>query len=145
MGILSEFAKSVGRLISNVFELIAMTIAAILSAAIWAVGLVIEIVTDIINWINDVFDELLSEGATEVNVISGEAFSEFIERNKAVGRYSEVSFSQLQEMRKGVVNVAMDDNGNIINDQMIRSNGGLSESTRAQFNGQPMIRIDLAS
>lgn len=139
MGILSQ----IGRFVGNLFELIVMTIAGLIYAAIWAVSFVIDLVTDILGWINDKLEELLDDGTTEVNTIQGGALSEFIKQNQAAGRYTEISLNDLNAMRNSVVNVAMDAQGNITDDQMIRSNGGLSSQSQAQFNGQPILKIKI--
>ncbi len=139
MGILSQ----IGRFVGNLFELIAMAIVSLIIAAIWAVSFVIDLVTDILGWINNKLEELLDEGTTEVNAIQGCALSEFIKQNQAAGRYTEISLNDLNAMRNSVVNVAMDQNGNITDDQMIRSNGGLSSQSQAQFNGQPILKIKI--
>lgn len=139
MGILSQ----IGRFVGNLFELIAMAIAGLIYAAIWAVSFVIDLVTDILGWINDKLEELLDEGTTEVNTIQGGALSDFIKQNQAAGRYTEISLNDLNAMRNSVVNVAMDARGNITDDQMIRSNGGLSSQSQAQFNGQPILKIKI--
>ena len=139
MGILSQ----IGRFVGNLFELIAMAIAGLIYAAIWAVSFVIDLVTDILGWINDKLEELLHNGTTEVNTIQGGALSEFIKQNQAAGRYTEISLNELNAMRNSVVNVAMDAQGNITDDQMIRSNGGLSSQSQAQFNGQPILKIKI--
>lgn len=139
MGILSQ----IGRFVGNLFELIAMAIAGLIYAAIWAVSFVIELVTDILGWINDKLEELLDQDTTEVNAIQGGALSAFIKQNQAAGRYTEISLNDLNAMRNSVINVAMDQNGNITDDQMIRSNGGLSSQSQAQFNGQPILKIKI--
>lgn len=139
MGILSQ----IGRFVGNLFDLIAMAIAGLIYAAIWAVSFVIDLVTDILGWINDKLEELLDDGTTEVNTIQGGALSEFIKQNQAAGRYTEISLNDLNAMRNSVVNVAMDAQGNITDDQMIRSNGGLSTKSQAQFNGQPILKIKI--
>lgn len=139
MGILSQ----IGRFVDNLFELIAMAIAGLIYAAIWAVSFVIDLVTDVLGWINDKLEELLGEGTTEVNTIQGGALSEFIRQNQAAGRYTEISLNDLNAMRNSVVNVAMDAQGNITDDQMIRSNGGLSAQSQTQFNGQPILKIKI--
>lgn len=139
MGILSQ----IGRFVGNLFELIAMAIAGLIYAAIWAVSFVIDLVTDILGWINDKLEALLDDGTTEVNTIQGGALSEFIKQNQAAGRYTEISLNDLNAMRNSVVNVAMDAQGNITDDQMIRSNGGLSSQSQAQFNGQPILKIKI--
>ncbi len=120
-----------------------MAIVSLIIAAIWAVSFVIDLVTDILGWINNKLEELLDEGTTEVNAIQGCALSEFIKQNQAAGRYTEISLNDLNAMRNSVVNVAMDQNGNITDDQMIRSNGGLSSQSQAQFNGQPILKIKI--
>lgn len=139
MGILSQ----IGRFAGNLFELIAMAIAGLIYAAIWAVSFVIDLVTDILGWINDKLEELLKVGTSEVNTIQGGALSDFIKQNQAVGRYTEISLNDLNAMRNSVVNVAMDKDGNITDDQMIRSKGGLSSQSQAQFNGQPILKIKI--
>ena len=139
MGILSQ----IGRFVGNLFELSAMAIAGLIYAAIWAVSFVIDLVTDILGWINDKLEALLDDGTTEVNTIQGGALSEFIKQNQAAGKYPEISLNDLNAMRNSVVNVAMDAQGNITDDQMIRSNGGLSSQSQAQFNGQPILKIKI--
>lgn len=139
MGILSQISRFVG----NLFELIAMAIAGLIYAAIWAVSFVIDLVTDILGWINDKLEALLADGTTEVNSIQGGALAQFILDNQRYGRYTEISLNDLNAMRNSVVNVAMDAQGNITDDQMIRSNGGLSSQSQAQFNGQPILKIKI--
>lgn len=139
MGVLRE----IGRFVGNIFELIAYAIVGLIAAAIWAVAFVIDLLTDILGWINDKLEELLDDGATEVNSIRGDALSDFIQQNKAMGHYTEISLHDLNIMRNSVVNVAMDDNGAIINDQMIKSRDGLSPQTKSQFNGQPIFTVKI--
>lgn len=139
MGVLRE----IGRFVGNIFELIAYAIVGLIAAAIWAVAFVIDLVTDVLGWINDKLEELLDDGATEVNTIKGSALSDFIQQNQKLGRYTEISLSDLNAMCNSVVNVAMDTNGAIIDDQMIRSNGGLSSQSNAQFRGEPMLKIKI--
>ena len=141
MGVLRE----IGRFVGNIFELIAYAIVGLIAAAIWAVAFVIDLLTDILGWINDKLEELLDDGATEVNTIRGDALSDFIQQNKAMGRYTEISLHDLNIMRNSVVNVAMDDNGAIINDQMIKSRDGLSPQTKSQFNGQPIYTVKISA
>ena len=139
MGVLRE----IGRFVENIFELIAYAIVSLIAAAIWAVSFVVDLITDVLGWINDKLEELLDDGATEDNTIKGSALSDFIQQNQRQGRYSEISLSDLNAMRNSVVNVAMDNNGAIIDDQMIRSNGGLSSQLNAQFRGEPMLKIKI--
>lgn len=139
MGVLRE----IGRFVGNIFQLIAYAIVGLIAAAIWAVAFVIDLVTDVLGWINDKLEELLDDGATEVNTIKGSALSDFIQQNQKQGRYTEISLNDLNAMRNSVVNVAMDNNGAIIDDQMIRSNGGLSSQSNAQFRGEPMLKIKI--
>lgn len=139
MGILSQ----IGRFAGNLFELIAMAIAGLISAAIWAVNFVIDLVTDVLGWINDKLEEFQKVGTSEVNTIRGDALSDFIKQNQAAGRYTQISINDLNAMRNSVVNVAMDKDGNITDDQMIRSKGGLSSKLEAQFNNQPILKIKI--
>lgn len=139
MGVLSEIVDFVG----NLFELVAYALAGLIVAAIWAVGFVIDLVTDILGWINDRLDELLDDGATSVNVIDGNLLGNYILNEEAKGNVQVTSLSDLQALRNGVVNVATDDYGNIIDDQMIRSSGGLSSQAKSQFAGNSVLKIKL--
>ncbi len=139
MGILSQ----IGRFVGNLFELIAMAIAGLIYAAIWAVGFLIDFVTDVLDWINGKLEELLGEGSTEVGVVKGSALYDFIQSEKAKGNYPQISLQEANAMRTSVINVAMDVNGNIVDDQMIRSNGGLSSQSQAQFRGRDYMTIKL--
>lgn len=139
MGILSQ----IGRFVGNLFELIAMAIAGLIYAAIWAVSFVIDLVTDILGWINGKLEELLDEGSTKVGVVKGNALYDFIQSEKMKGNYPEISLQEANAMRTSVINVAMDSNGNIVDDQMIRSNGGLSSQTQSQFKGRDYMTIKL--
>jgi hypothetical protein len=139
MGILSQIARFAG----NLYDLIAMAISALILTAIWAFGFFIDLATDILRWINDKMKDLLDEDTTKVNVIQGGALSDFIRQNQAAGRYTEISLKDLNAMHNSVVNVAMDEDGNITDDQMIRSSGGLSSQLQAKFNGTPILKIKI--
>lgn len=139
MGVLSE----IGRFVLNIFEMIAIAIGALIAAAIWAVGQVIDLTADILSWINGNLESLLEDDAEEVNVIRGDALSDFIKQNQATGKYNEISLSQLNAMHNSVINVATTEDGYVVDDQMIRSNSGLSKQTKAQFNGQPILKIKI--
>lgn len=139
MGILSQ----IGRFACNLFELIAMAIAGLIYTAIWAVGFLIDFITDVLGWINGKLEELLGEGSTEVGVVKGSALYDFIQSEKSKGNYPEISLKEANAMRTSVINVAMDVNGNIVDDQMIRSNGGLSSQVQSQFRGRDYMTIKL--
>ncbi len=141
MGVLS----SLGRLVGNIFQLIVYAIAAVIAAAIWAVGFLIDMVSDILEWINEKLESLLSDDAEEVDVVRGDALADFIKDGKRNGKYTEITLDQLNAMNKSVINVAMDENGEIVDDQMIRSNGGLSQQAAAQFRGQPTLKIKISA
>ena len=127
------------------FELIAIAIGALIAAAIWAVGQVIDLATDILSWINGNIESLLDDGAKDVNVVRGDALSDFIKQNQATGKYTEISLDQLNAMHNSVINVATDRSGNVVDDQMIRSDKGLSREAKTQFNGQPTLKIKIAA
>ena len=140
MGVLRE----IGRFVGNIIELIVCAIGALIAVAIWAIGFFIDMVTDILSWINGKLESLLNSGAEEVDVVRGDALADFIKQNQATGRYTEISLSQLNAMNNSVINVAM--NGNtVVDDQMIRSNGGLSSSAKSQFQGLPTLKIKIAA
>lgn len=115
----------------------------LLDNVIWAMGFEIDLMTDILSWINDRLDLLLSDGAIEVNVIKGWALVCFIRKNQTIGKYTEISSSELYAINTSIINVAMDQRGNIIDAQMIRSHGGVSLQTNQYFKGMPIIKIIL--
>lgn len=113
--------------------------------AIWAVGQVIDFTLDILSWINGNLERLLNDGANDVNIIIGDALSDFIKQNQEMtGKYSDVTSGQLDVLCNSVINVATDIYGNVVDEQMIRSDEGLSENTKAVFNGQPTLKIKIA-
>ncbi len=112
--------------------------------AIWAVGFVIEMVSDILSWINGKLEGLLNRGANEVDVVRGDALADFIKQNQATGKYKEVSLENLNVLNNSVINVAMNSNV-VVDNQMIRSNGGLSSAAESQFKGQPTLKIKIAA
>ena len=119
-------------------------ITILIADAIWAVDFFIDMVTDIGSWIIGKLKSLLNSGAEEVYVIRGDALADFIKQNQATGIYTKISLSQLNAMNNSVINVAM--NGNtVVDEQMIRSNGGLSSSAKSQFQGLPTLKIKIAA
>ena len=143
MGVLSNVLSQIGRFVGNMFELLAYAVAALIYAAIWAVGAVIEIAADILKWINDGLESLMDSGATEVNAVQGQALAEFIKQNQATGKYTEVTLEQLNAMNNSVIILAVQNDGIVIDEQMIRSTGGLSENAKNQFQGQPVLKIKI--
>ncbi len=139
MGILSEL----GRLARNLFDLVSMAIGALIAAAIWAVGFLIDLFTDITQWINEKLEYLKRKGASEVYVISGKDLAPYIEEAKKRGNYTETTLDQLNALKSSVINVAMGRDGEIVEEQMIRSQGGMSANTRKQFQGKPILEIKI--
>ncbi len=131
------------RFFENIFQLIAYAIVAFILGAIWAVGFFIDMLSDILEWINNRIESMLTKGVSDVTVVKGSALADFIKTEKQSGKYPEISLDQLNAMNKSVINIVTDKNGKIIDDQMIRSNGGLSQSADAQFNGQPILSIKI--
>ena len=113
------------------------------TSAKWSLGERIDLVNDILGWINDNLEELKDNNAIEVNVIQGDALSDFINDNQQKDQYKEVSQFALNTLLKSVILVATDKNGNIINDLMIRSKGGLSEQSLTEFHDQPILKIKI--
>lgn len=116
----------------------------LISSSKWSLGTNIELVEDILGWINDNLEGLTCNGTTEVNAIKGEALNEFIKDNQQEGRYQEISNLVLNTLLNSVIIVALDENGDITNDQMIRSKEGLSSQSLVQFNGQPILKIKIS-
>ena len=87
---------------------------------------------------------MLNRGANEVDVVRGDALADFIKQNQATGKYKEVSLENLNVLNNSVINVAMNSNV-VVDNQMIRSNGGLSSAAESQFKGQPTLKIKIAA
>ncbi len=136
--------RIVGNFIDNLFSALAGIIGALIATAIYAIGAVIELAVDVLGWINGCLEELIDDGATEVNVVMGSAIGDFIRINQAQGNYTEITLSQLQAMDNSVINVA-NNNTEVQRTQMIRSDNGVSENTRRQFNGKDVMKVKIAA
>ena len=124
-----------------IFEFIIGVVAAIIATAIWAVGFFISLGEDIVGWIKGKIDELRNKGAKDVNVINGKALAEFLEQNK--NKYPIYTLDDIRKIENSVINAAADGNGNIVEQQMIRSQGGLSTEAQSVFEGKPFLKIRL--
>lgn len=133
----------VGNVLDSVFSFLVGLVAGLIATAIAAVGLVIDLAADILDWIGGCLDDLLDEGCTEVNVIMGSPFADYIRDQQAKGNVTEISLSELKTIEKSVINVA-DNNINVVKTQMITSDKGVSEETVAQFKGNPIMKIKIA-
>lgn len=133
----------VGNVFDSVCRFLVGLVAGLIAAAIAAVGLFIDLAADILDWVEDCLDDLLDEGCTEVNVIMGNAFSDYLEKEKAKGNVQEVSIEDLRKIKNSVINVA-DNNINVVKTQMITSDNGVSNETVARFEGKPIMKIKIA-
>ena len=124
-------------------KLISERLSELVKSAIWAIGPEIEMGADILGWINGKLEDLLKDGVSEVDVVQGSALAEFIRQNQKSGKYMEVTSAELNAINSSVINIAFDNNQNIIDGQMIRSCGGISSQTDAQFKGQPILKIKI--
>ena len=115
------------------------------SSATWSVGANIDLPKDILGWINDNIEGLKENGATKVNVIRGETFVEFIVDNQRRHKYLEFTNMEIVKISKGVILVAMNDHGHIIDDQLILSTEGLSTESIKQFHDMPILTINLSN
>lgn len=119
------------------------SISDIVSSAIWSSHYTIDIVLDVLSWINNNLEELLTEDSVEVNVIIGDTLKNFIEECQHNNQYRDIPNYILTCLSNSVVLIAMDEYGNITGDQMIRSYGGLSDESKAKFNNQPILKIKI--
>ncbi len=115
------------------------------SSATWSIGNSIDLVEDILGWINDNIDDLTIKKTSEINIIQGDALSEFITDKQQKGKCKEISPFVLNTLVNSVVVVAVDEYGNITYDMMIRSNRGLSEQSLEKFSGQPILKIKIST
>lgn len=141
---LPNYLKLGGRPKPDTYDVdIASSISDLANSAIWSTHDTIDIVEDVLSWINDNLEELLNESTAEVNVINGSTLKNFIEECQRHNQYTDIPYCILTSLSNSVVLVAMDEYGNITNDQMIRSNGGISVQAQSQFNGQPILKIKI--
>lgn len=133
----------VGNFLDSVFSFLVGLVAGLIATAIAAVGLVIELFADILDWVEDCLDDLLDEGCTEVNVIMGNAFSDYLGKEKAAGNVREVSIEDLRKIKNSVINVANNE-VDVHKIQMITSDNGVSNETVARFEGKPIMKIKIA-
>ncbi len=111
--------------------------------AIWTTRDTIDIVEDILGWINTNLEDLLHERTVEVNVIIGDTLKNFIEECQHNNQYTEIPYHILTCLNNSVVLVVMDEYGNITGVQMIRSNEGLSEESKTQFDEQQILKVKI--
>lgn len=116
-------------------------IGTLLNDVTWAVNDHIDYV-DILGWINDKLKVLLNDGVTEVNVIIGDELATFILNNQK--RYNiDPSSEDIKVIRSGIILVAMNIQGQIVADHLIRSNCGLAATMIIQFKSEPILRIKI--
>ena len=112
-----------------------------LTSGTWSLGEEIDLVKDVLGWINDNLEELKSHDVIEVNVIQGDALSDFIKDNQKDERYKDISNFVLDSLINSVILVAIDKIGKVADTLMIRSNGGLSEQSLKEFHSQPILNL----
>lgn len=134
--------KAIGGFLDAVVDIIAGVIGALIATAIFAIGAVIELAVDVLNWVNRGLQEFLNDGSTEVNVVKGSAIADFIKINQAQGNYTEISYEQLKSMNTSVINVT-NNSDTVHKMQMIRSDKGLSQQSQNQFGGKDVLKIKI--
>ena len=137
------FFRSIGNFLDAVVDIIVGVIGGLIATAIYAVGAVIELAVDILNWVNRGLQEFLEEGSTEVNVIKGSAIEAFVRQNQAQGNYTEISYEQLKTRGNSAINVT-NNSSSVQRMQMVRSDKGLSQESLAQFGGKDVLKIKIA-
>ena len=113
------------------------------SSATWSVGPNVDLLTDILEWINDNLEGLKENGVTKVNAVRGDALAEFIVNGQRRHKYLEFSNREIEQISNGVILVAMDTQNLLINDHLILSTEGLSTETIKQFHDMPILTINL--
>lgn len=122
--------------------LIAGIVGALFATVIYAICGVLDFVDDVLGWLFGVEDEIKQAGGTQVHVLDGSVFVEYINTQKQNGNNIEMTIDQARQMKNSVINIATDDSGNMVREQMI-SGERISDATKAQFNGKPIISIQM--
>ena len=130
-------------LLGGIFEFLIDCLDFLFATVIVVVGAVLDFVADVTNWLIGVEDEIREAGGTQVNVIDGGAFATFIGKEKEKGNVKEISYSQLRDMRNSVINVAMNDNGEVVYAPQMMKGESVSPDTKKQFGGKPVVQINL--
>lgn len=139
------FFSSLGNFLDRVFDALIGIIGFLLATAIEIINAALDFVQDVIGWIKEGLNSLLDEGATEVNVIKGSAFAKYINEQKALGNANvrNISDYDVDKIRKGVISVATDKNGQEVKTQIITSRHGLSAEANEEFGDKSMITIQI--
>lgn len=135
-GIIWNFLHSLCEFIAGILGLLFATV-------IFAVGAVLEFAVDVLNWLFGVEDDVRQAGGTQVHVLDGSVFVEYIEIQKAQGNTVTMTIDQAKQMRNSVINVPTDDSGNVVCDPQMISGQKMSDATKAKFDGKPIISIQM--
>lgn len=115
-------------------------ISEMISCALWSKGDYIEF-EEILAAINSSLDKLLDAGASSVSVIQGVSLADYLDENKEIISIPEID---LNYIRSGVILVATNDEGDIIDNVLIRSHNGLSQQAMAWFEGKTLLKVKLS-
>lgn len=119
-------------------------VADLINDAVWAKDDVVELVADVLPLINTDLKLLREKGVTEVNAIKGVALSDFIKQNqKENNLYNDITNDDLNVIQNSVIIIAVNKDEDLIKAQMIRSQFGISNNLKDQFNGKDMLKIKL--
>lgn len=100
-------------------------------------------IDDVVEWTKGNMEELQENGITEINIILGDSLAMFIIKNQRQHLYLQVSDTEIETLRNGIVLVAMDKNNKIVKDQLIRSSKGISETLINLFKCKEILKIKL--
>ena len=126
----------------RLLELIAGIVGTLFATVIYAICGIVDFVDDVLGWLLGVEDDIRQAGGTQVHVLDGSVFVDYINQQRAQGNHTTISIEQARQMRNSVINVATDDNGNMVREQMI-SGERISDATKGQFNGKPVVTINM--
>ena len=98
-------------------------------------------IDDVVEWTKGNMEELQENGITEINIILGDSLAMFIINNQRRHLYLQVSDTEIETLRNGIVLVAMDKNNKIVKDQLIRSSKGISETLINLFKCKEILKI----
>lgn len=115
-------------------------ISEMISCALWSKGDYIEF-EEILAAINSSLDKLLDAGASSVSVIQGVSLADYLDENKEIISIPEID---LNYIRSGVILVATNDEGDIIDNVLIRSHNGLSQQAMVWFEGKTLLKVKLS-
>lgn len=98
--------------------------------------------SDIMEWILENESELKTRGCTQIHILDGEAFADYISQERLNGKSVMVTDEEIRKLNTGLMLVACDAEGKMVMDSMAFDKSK-SLFILDKFNGKPVVTINL--